>query len=274
MSQPSGKNRVEREARLRWVPIALMRVSPLAQRDINQSRVDRMAADPDLEQLGTPTVNHRDGHWYVIDGQHRIEMLKQIGWGDQQVQCWAYEGLTEEEEAERFLRLNDVLAVDAFAKFKVGVQAGRPVETDIDRVVRAQSLCVSRDRIPGAVRAVGTLVRIYNRAGAAVLARSLGIIRDAYGDPGMEAAVIDGIGLLCARYNGELDVPTAVQKLSNAHGGVNGLLGKAENLRQKTGNAKGHCVAAAAVEIINSGRGGHKLPSWWREDGASLKAVS
>ena len=255
MTQTSGKNRVEREARLRWVPIALMRISSVAQRDLNQARVDKMAAAPDLEQLGTPTVNRRDDHWYVIDGQHRIEMLKQTGWGDQQVQCWAYEGLTEQEEAERFLKLNDVLAVDAFAKFKNGVTAGRSAECDIDRVVRSQSLCVTRDKIPGGIRAVGTLSRIYDRAGAGVLARSLGIIRDAYGDPGLEAPVIDGIGLLCARYNGELDVPTAVQRLSNAHGGVNGLLGNAEKLRHRTGNAKGHCVAAAAVDIINRGKG-------------------
>ncbi len=273
MSQPSARNRVERDARLRWVPIAFMRVSPVAQRDLNQSRVDRIVADFDPEQLGTPTVNHRDGHWYIIDGQHRIEGLRQIGWDDQQVQCWAYEGLTEQEEAEKFLKLNDVLAVDAFAKFKVGVQAGRAVESDIDRIVRAQGLCVSRVMVPGAVRAVGTLLRVYNRADAAVLARSLGIIRDAYGDAGLEGPVIDGIGLLCARYNGELDVPTAVKKLGNAHGGVNGLLNQAEGLRQKTGNAKGHCVAAAAVGILNSGKGGRKLPGWWREDGARLEAV-
>lgn len=36
--------------------------------------------------------------------------------------------------------------------------------------------------------------------------------------------------------------------------------------RKQTGNAKGHCVAAAAVDINNRGRGGKKLPSWWRED--------
>ena len=59
----------------------------------------------------------------------------------------------------------------------------------------------------------------------------------------------------------------------NTNGGVHGLLGKAENLRRATGNQKGHCVAAAAVEIVNAGRGGKKLPSWWREDNG-LRAVS
>jgi len=273
VSQSNGKNRVEREARLRWVPIALMRVSPVAQRDLNQARVDKMAADPDLEQLGTPTVNLRDGSWYIIDGQHRIKMLEQIGYGDQQVQCWAYEGLTEQEEAEKFLQLNDVLAVNAFFRFRVGVASGRPAETDIERVVRAQGLCVSRDKIPGAIGAVGTLTRIYHRSGAAVLAQTLGVIRDAYVDAGLDAPVIDGIGLLCARYGGELDVPTTVQKLGNAHGGVNGLLNKAEFLRRQTGNLKGHCVAAAAVEIVNAGRGGKKLSGWWREDDRRLESV-
>jgi hypothetical protein len=256
--------RAQRAARLKWVTVAEMRVSPLAQREINQARVDRIAADFDPEEVGNPTVNLREGHWYVIDGQHRIEAMRQMGWGDQQIQCWTYEGLTEQEEAERFLRLNDTLAVDRFARFKVGVTAGRDEACDIDRTVRAQSLVVSRDHIPGAVRAVGTLERVYRRSDAVVLGRTLRIIRDAYGDPGLESAVIDGIGHLCARYNGELDEKVAVSKLSNAHAGVNGLLGKAEVIRRQTGNAKGLCVAAAAVEIINAGKGGKKLPAWWK----------
>lgn len=259
-------HRVERDARLRWVPIPKMRVSPQAQRDLKQARVDQLAANLDLEQLGTPTVNERDGSFYIIDGQHRIEALREYGFADDSVQCWTYIGLTEEEEAEKFLKLNDVLAVDAFAKYRVAVQAGREVECDIDRIVRAQSLRVTRDQIPGAVRAVGTLRRIYARGGAVTLRRTLVIVRDAYGDPGMEAAVLDGIGLLCGRFNGEVDDPTLVRQLANTNAGVNGLLGRAEKLRHQTGQPKGHCVAAAAVEIYNRGRGRKKLPSWWRED--------
>lgn len=256
--------RVSRDARLKWIPISDMRVSQLAQRDLNQARVDRIAAEFDPEQIGTPTVNLRGGHWYIIDGQHRIAGLQQMGWGDQQVQCWTYEGLTEDQEADIFLRLNDTLPVRSFAKFKVAVTAGRTEQVEIDRMVRTQGLVISEDSIPGAVRAVATLERVYRRSDSKTLGRTLRIIRDAYGDPGLEAAVIDGIGQLCARYNGELDDATAITKLSNAHGGVNGLMQLAEVTRRQTGNAKGQCVAAAAVEIINRGKGGKKLPSWWK----------
>lgn len=267
MPKATSTGKVERAARLRWVPLGKTKVSAVAQRTLNQARVDRLVTEFDEEQLGTPTVSERDGHFYIIDGQHRIEALKLWlgdGWEGQQVQCWTYSGLTEEQEADKFDRLNDVLTVNAFDKFRVRVTAGREMEEDIDRVVRSQGLVISRDAIPGAIRAVGTLRRVYKRSDAATLSRTLRIIRDAYGDAGLEAPVIDGIGLLCGRFNGELSEDTAVSKLSNAHGGVNGLMGKAEQLRRQTGNYKSHCVAAAAVEFINSGKGGKKLPSWWK----------
>ncbi len=264
-TKTSAKPRVEREAKLAWVPIPLMRFSERAQRDYQQSRVDKLVAAFSLEQLGTPTVNLRGGVWFVIDGQHRIGALRDIGYGDQQVQCWTYEGMTEAEEAEMFLRLNDVLSVSAFAKFKVGVTAGRDEECDIDAIVRSAGLHIAQGGGYGAVAAVGTLRRVYQR-GPGCLARTLCIIRDSFGDPGMESVVIDGIGLLCDRYNGELTDERAIKGLSAARGGLKGLLGKAEILRQATHSPRAHCVAAAAVELINHGRGGKKLPSWWRAE--------
>jgi hypothetical protein len=255
--------RVQRDARLRWIPIAEMRVSELAQRDLNQARVDKIAVNFDPEQVGTPTVNLRDGHFYIIDGQHRVAAMKEMGWGDQQVQCWVYEGLTQAEEAERFLKLSDTLAIDGFAKYRVGITAGRADECDIDRIVQINGLVVTKDELPGAISAVGTLRRVYERSGPTVLSRTLRIVRDAYGDPGLRAEVIDGIGMLCQRYNGELDEPKAIARLSAVMGGVNGLTGAAEILRRKTGRQKNHCVAAAAVDIINRGKGGKKLPNWW-----------
>jgi len=268
-------SRIERTAHLRWVPVAKMVVSAVAQRELNQARVDRIAADLDIEQLGTPVVSARDDLFYVIDGNHRVNALRQHGWGDQYVQCWTYEGLDEEQEAEYFLKLNDTLAIDAMSKFRIGVTAGRLVECDIDRIVRAQNLVVSRDKIEGAIRAVGTLRRIYQRAGARVLRETLVMVRDSYGDPGLEAAVLDGVGLFVQRYEGEIDAKRAVDKWASANGGVNGLTNRAEQLRKQTGGQKGQCVAAAAVEIYNQGRGGKKLTPWWRaDDRGGLTAVS
>lgn len=264
-----ASKKIERSKHLRWVPVAQIKYPALAQREkINQGWVDHLAANFDPEKLGYPYVNLRDGSYYCTDGMHRIECLRQMGWDDQLIQCWTTEDLTEEEEAEEFLSLNDRLSVSAFDKFRVGIAAGREVECDIDRIVRAQGLHVSRTKEEGCVGAVGTLRRVYTRDGAAVLGRALRIIRDAYGTPGLESTVIDGMGLLCGRYNGQLNDAQVVKQLAAVTGGVNGLLGRAETLRKQTRSHRNACVAAAAVDIINRGRGGKKLPSWWREDAA------
>lgn len=265
----SSPTRVERAARLRWVPIEKIEYSLVAQREkINLARVDEIAAHFDVEQLGNPTVNERDGHFYAIDGMHRVEACKLIGWGDQQLQCWTYTDLTDEQMAERFLKLNDTLSISAYDKFRVGVNAGRLVECDIDRIVRAQGLRVSRTQEDGSIQAVGTLRKVYERGGPRVLQQTLMMIRDTYGTPGLDAVVIDGLAMLVQRYGGALDFAHVQRKLSGAAGGVNGLLNKAEKLRLSTGHLKAQCVAAAAVEIANSGSGRKKLASWFREDAA------
>jgi uncharacterized protein DUF6551 len=267
-TNPTHPNRKSREARLQWVPLALMVVSPVAQREITPSRVDKMVANFDLEKLGTPTVNRRDAKWWIVDGQHRVEALRAIGWADQQIQCWTYDGLTEEEEAEAYLSLNDVLPQKAYDKFRISITAGREAECDIDRIVRSQDLVVSRDKIDGSVSCVGTLLKIYHRDGAKVLRRALRIAYDAFGNTGLEVAVLDGMGLLCGRYNGDLEDQVATAKLGKIQRGADGLMQKAELIRRSTGIQRSQAVAAAAVEIINAGRGGKKLPSWFREDAA------
>lgn len=269
MTKPHNTaRRVERAAALTWVPLGLMRVPQMAQRELKQGRVDHIAANMDLEQIGTPTVNKRGGHYYLIDGQHRVEAYKAWigeGWEDQQLHCWTYTDLSEEEEAERFLKLNDTLSVQAFDKFRIGFHANRPEEVEISAIVQRAGLTISQSHAEGSIGAVGTLRRVYRREGGATLLRALGIIRDAYGTSGLEAPVIDGIGMLCGRYNGELDTEKAVRLLSSAAGGVSGLMGRAYFLKNQTKSPLGQCVAAAAVDLINRGKGGKKLPSWWRD---------
>lgn len=272
MTKPHNTSRrAEREARLVWVSLGLTRVPTMAQREIKAGRVDHIAANMDLEQIGTPTVNKRGGLFYIIDGQHRVEAYKQWigeGWEEQQLHCWTYEGLSEEEEAETFLKLNDTLSVQAFDKFRIGLNANRPEEVEIAAVVAKAGLTISQSRAEGAIGAVGTLRRVYRREGHAVLARALGIIRDAYGSPGLEAPVIDGIGLLCGRYNGEMDTAQAVTRLGSVSGGLAGLMNRAYFTKNQTNAPLNQCVAAAAVELINRGKGGKKLPSWWKGEAA------
>lgn len=123
MTGTKDEHKKQRASHLRWVPIAEMKVSPKAQREFRKPHAEKFAADFDLEALGFPVVNIRDGHYWIVDGQHRVEALKMMGWADQQIQCECYEGMTEAEEADLFLRRDDRRAITSFDKFRC---RGRP----------------------------------------------------------------------------------------------------------------------------------------------------
>lgn len=256
------RNRIESGAKhLQWVRIEEMRVSSKAQREQRQYRIDHIASNFDPDKFGTPTLNERDGVFWIIDGGHRVRALIQMGYEDQQVQCWIYRGLTEEEEAEKFLSLNDVKPVTGMDKFKVSVVAGRETESDIDRIVRAAGMSVGKGQ--NGIGAVAALGKVYKSAGPRGLAITIRIIRDAYGMPGFAAKVIEGVGLFVANYEKVFEEERIIGKLAAKAGGVNGLLGRAEQIRSTHGVPAPQGVAAATVETYNSGRGKDKLPGWF-----------
>lgn len=265
-----GKQILRENKKLQLVRLGSMRISEACQRELRPTWVDELVASFDLDKFGTPEVSHRGPYYYVMDGQHRIDALKKAlfddkGWEEQHIECWVSEGLSEEDEAETFLALNHRKTIDTFQKFKVAVRANRPAENEIVKIVQAEGLTVSQQGVAGAVGAVGALVKVYKRNGGESLQRALRLARDSYGDPGLCSIVIDGFGLLCHRYNGVLDEKSTAAALSRIHGGVSGLLGSAEQLRQKTGSSKAQCVAAAAVTVINRDRDNKKkLQAWFK----------
>lgn len=253
------------DKRLQWVPVDKMRISPRAQRAHDKpgsrARIQHIADNFDPDKFGTLTVSQREGLFWIIDGGHRYMAVLAIGWEDQDLQCWVYHGLSEDNEADKFLDLNNVKSVSAMDKFKVGVVAKRETECDIDRIVRAANLSIGHGA--DAIGCVSALSKTYTSGGPRVLATTTRVIRDAYGTPGFSAKVTEGVGLFVSNYENIFDEARLVDKLSHKHGGVNGLLQRAELIKKQYGVTVAVGVAAAAVETYNQGRGGNKLNGWW-----------
>lgn len=247
------------------VPISQMRINKLAQRELRPSFVEQLYADFDPDMFGTPEVSFREGYYYVVDGQHRIEAAKKyLGiWEEQSVECWVWEGLTAKDEAKLFLKLNNRLTVHAFDKIMAAVHAGDPTAVAIYQIVESLDLHIARNKGQNSVSAVGALQRVYSRDGEDALSRGLEIIRDSYGSAGLDAQMIDGFGKLCQRYNGALNIDETIHALSRIHGGLNGLLNQAETRRKTMAAGKADAIAATAVDIINHvAPRGKKLQSW------------
>lgn len=260
----------KKKTAIRTVRLGDLRVSPVAQRELNQAAVVRMHdAGFDPDRLGYIVVSERDGSYWIIDGQHRFELAKLHAgdeWADFKLEAQCYFGLSEEQEAAKFLELNDKLAVTAFDKFRIGVVASLPVQSDIDRVVRSLGLKVARERGAGAIGAVTSLEKVYKSTGPGGLAHTLAIVRDAFGGFGFESSIIAGVSAFRSRYEGRISEDEIVRKLSRTPSGFKGLMQRSTLIREATGKHLSDCTAAALTEIYNQGRRGtNSLGSWWRD---------
>lgn len=265
-----GTTHGRHRSKIYMVPINKMRTPPagVSQRPFIQGHGDKLAANLDLNKLGLPVLNLRDGIFWVLDGQHRIYALQQNGFAQDSLECEVFENLTDAEMADMFLGRDDRKAINPLAKFHVACTADRPREVAIRRAVETQGLKVSQSSEEGCIGAVGALGRVYDRCGEIVLGQVLRSLKHAYGgDSGsFNQSVIVGLGLMFNRYNGKTNEKYLVDALSTVTHGVRGLLRRAEAQRERTGNDKAQCVAASVVDLYNKRvpRNG-KLPSWWTQ---------
>ena len=235
---------------------------------LSQAHVDHLASNMDLNSIGHPCVNLRDGVFWIFDGQHRIEALKKLGFENDNLDCRVYEDLTDTEMAAMFLRVNDSKPVDPYSKFMNSVSAGLKAECDVKRVVEACKLRFSRERKDGSIGAVASCLTVYRGQGEVVLGRALRILRDAYdGDAkAFDANAIVAMGLVIGRFNGRVQDAKMVEALEPLKQGVVGIIRSADQTRLRIGAQRVLCVAATLVETYNKVlKPSERLPSWWQE---------
>lgn len=277
MKQPSTTGKTfdsenRKPSKIHLVPISKMRVPPalVTQREFRKAHGDRIAAELDLNKIGYPVINHREHNFWILDGQHRIYALKQNGFDAYDLMCEVYEDLSDAEMADIFLGRGAAKAISPYDKFHVACTAGYKREGDIRRTVESNGLKISRAQERGCIGAISALGRVYDRSGSTVLGQVVRTLNHAFdGDANsFDASMIEGLGNVFNRYNGKTNEREMSARLAAVPQGVRGVLRRAESQRERTGNLKAQCVAAAIVDIYNKGAGPRakdRLPSWWKE---------
>ena len=75
--------------------------------------------------------------------------------------------------------------------------------------------------------------KLYEKDEGATLARTIDTLLQAWGSTAaaVEGKLVEGLGLVFGRFNGEVDQAALVKKLAKYPGGAHGLLGNAKGLR-------------------------------------------
>jgi Family of unknown function (DUF6551) len=273
VAKPPSRIGIGRTSKVYKVAVKQMRVPPagICQREFRPGWGAYLAANLRIEEVGIPVLNHRDGHYWIIDGQHRIYALKENGFtkDDDQFECEVYEGLSDEESAAVFDGRNTTKPVAALDRFQVRCTRGNHRENDIRRVLESNGLAISRDKSDDKVTCVGALGKAYDAVGPVDLGQTVRTLKKAFGgDPhAFDGGMVIGLSFVFHRFNnGRTKEPEMVRALSNTQHGVRGIIRKAQAQRQKTGNSLMQCIAATVVDLYNKQvHGSSKLPSWWKE---------
>lgn len=205
-----SKNKAKEEENVRTVtpmfyplPVDQLFLAPY-QRGVRQSKVKLYADRYNPNIFGIILVSHRDGKYWIVDGQHRVEVAKLKG--IKHVWCQVLEGLTYEQEAQHFYEINDSKSrLNANHKFHSKVEARDEQALNIVKALMRFGFGYSKEgnsHENGIINAVGTLQIIYNRLGYDNLCKLLEVIKKAWnGDyRSLSAEMLKGINTFMTNY--------------------------------------------------------------------------
>ena len=190
------------DVRIASIPTEELFVDTYQRINIKMPKVLRIVNQFDPGILGIIKVSRRDGKYYVIDGQHRVLACKMMNVSTMKAEV--IEGLTIEEEAEKFLKMNgangEVTPLSAFDVFNAKVVAKQPIAVSVKDIVESHGFAIGY----GNVMSVKKLMRLHDKYGALILDRAFKVIRKAWnGDKSaLNSYVMSGVIEFVATYDG------------------------------------------------------------------------
>lgn len=191
------------------------------QRPVVASEVKRLVEKWDNNLLDPLTVSFRDGHFYVVDGQHRVSALREISDGDVLVLCRIYTGLTYEQEAELCVKLDRAkkrmsLAQSTHALLESGAD---PRLKQINRLLNFEGFTWALGKKRGGdyeITITQAVISAYELLGSAAFSRMMWLFENTWhGDPSSLCAVMfAGMALFVKTYEPVMNDHTFVQRLS------------------------------------------------------------
>src|SRR5699024_4714836 len=172
-----------KKSNVRLISVDLLTTDMTYQSPVKESHVKDIDINSNPQAAEIITVSHRDGKYYVPDGQHRVEVYKRMG--IKYIYAEVHEGLTQEEEAEMYFLLNKAPNKSVNSIGKADLATGETYAVDIEYYVNKAGLQVDYDKrrsVKKTISAYGALKYIYKKHGGEHLYDVLTLSKVIYGD--------------------------------------------------------------------------------------------
>ena len=235
------------------------------QRPVLDRVVDKLVREWDPRLLTPLVVSYRDGRYNLVDGQHRVcAMRKKNGGKDVTALCRVYHGLTYEQEAELYYKLDRAKGHLRLAHAtKALVESGADAEIiEIKRLLEDAGFVWALDKPTGEafeVEATRAVINAYRLLGGAAFSRMLELTARTWHGAlsSVKASFLSGMALFLKTYETELDDDVFIKRLS--------AVDPEEILRRGKADFSTNKAALRFARVIlgkynSQQRGGRKLP--------------
>ena len=197
----------EVEQRIECVPLERI-VTEQYQRILNMKNVAGIVKNFDPAKLGVLVVSHReDGTYAVLDGQHRLTALRQLGYDA--TNCIVLEGMTIQQEADYFRRQNEnKQSLRINDTFNASLWAEDAESLRIKELMDKYGFRHGKSGQPMCICAIGALQRILRRFGDRTLELTLACIAATWPHDStiLRGEMLAGLGEFWRRYGEKLTV--------------------------------------------------------------------
>ena len=192
------------------------------QRPVLQKDVDKIIREWNGREVTPVVVSFRDGKFNVVDGQHHIEAMRQKAGGrDVIVPCIIHTGMTYEQEAELYARLDrDKKRLTLRQYTKAVVEAGSDANIlEVKRLTEDVGFIWALGEPTGEpfeIAPIRTLINAYQLLGGEAFARMLSLLAGAWqGTPNsLKASMLSGMALFVKTYETELHDRAFIRRMS------------------------------------------------------------
>ncbi len=206
------------------LPIDTLASGQPYQRPVERRDVKKLIQKWDARKLTPIIVSLRSGKFYVVDGQHRLEAIRQMANGKNvAVPCLVYTGLTYEDEAEMYAELDQAKKrLTLPQSINALLESGSDAEiVEIKRLVEGSGFVwalTTRTGAPFEIEATRALINAYRLLGRADFSRMLELLAATWhGAPNsLRASMLSGVALFLKTYGAQLNDHAFIKRLSIA----------------------------------------------------------
>lgn len=236
-------------------------VHPIVQRALLPGRLAHLVKKLDLDAIGVLhaveyPINGVTQIW-VIDGQHRLMALMEHGFQAWEVEVKIHLDCHDDARAaELFLMLNDRAKVSPYDSFLNEIKASQADAIVINRIAREMGLEIARSKGDHRLACISVMKTLYQVDHGRSLKDTLRIVTSAWGteSAALEGKIIEGVGMVVARYRTAIEWESLIAKLSSYPGRAAAFLGDSKALSGMRRIPLTKCIAEKVIETYNKQR--------------------